>query len=177
MTAARGHTDIRTGDWVDRILPPSFRPYARLARLDRPTGTWLLLFPCWWGVVLANQGHIHLLMLVLFGLAAVVMRGAGCTFNDIMDRDLDARVERTRHRPLPRGDVSVRQALLFLAVQLLLGFFFLMQFNRTTILLGAASLFLAGFYPLMKRLTWWPQLFLGFTFNWGALMGWAAVRG
>ncbi|WP_240002597.1 4-hydroxybenzoate octaprenyltransferase [Oleisolibacter albus] len=180
MTAGRlGHTDIRQGSWVDRWLPRAWRPYALLARLDRPIGTWLLLFPCWWSIALAAPaGHWpDLRLMALFALGAVVMRGAGCTVNDILDRKLDAQVERTRVRPIPSGAVTTTQALAFLLAQLLVGLMILLQLNPVSIVLGAASLLLVFTYPLMKRITWWPQAFLGLTFNWGALLGWAAVRG
>ncbi|QJE72105.1 4-hydroxybenzoate octaprenyltransferase [Aerophototrophica crusticola] len=176
---ATGHTDIRTGTWVDRVLPAGLRPYARLARLDRPIGTWLLLFPGWWAIALAapaGQWPDWWLM-ALFAVGAVVMRGAGCTVNDILDRKLDAKVERTRVRPIPAGEVTVFQALGFLGLQLFLGLLVLLQLNFLSILLGVASLVLVFSYPLMKRITWWPQAFLGLTFNWGALMGWTAVKG
>ncbi len=171
-----GFTDIRAG-WIDRLAPPAWRPYLRLARLDRPIGTWLLLFPGWWSIALAGSGRPDLGLMALFAVGAVVMRGAGCTVNDILDRDFDARVERTRSRPIPSGQVSVRQALAFLAVQLLIGLAVLVQMNGFSVALGALSLVLVFTYPLMKRITWWPQAFLGLTFNWGALLGWAAVRG
>jgi 4-hydroxybenzoate polyprenyltransferase len=174
---AAGFTDIRRGDWVDRLAPPPLQPYLRLARLDRPIGTWLLLFPCWWGVALASAGWPEPRLLLAFALGALVMRGAGCTYNDIVDRDLDARVERTRHRPLPSGAVSLRGALLFLALQLLAGLAILLSFNGFTVWLGISSLALVFSYPFMKRITWWPQAFLGLTFNWGALMGWSAATG
>ncbi|MFY8095373.1 MAG: 4-hydroxybenzoate octaprenyltransferase [Niveispirillum sp.] len=174
-----GHTDIRAGDWIDRYLPAAWRPYARLARLDRPIGTWLLLLPCWWSIALAAPagGWPDLWLMGLFGVGAVVLRGAGCTLNDILDRKLDARVERTKVRPLPSGQVTVKQAIGFLLAQLLLGLVILLQLNPFAVFLGAASLLLVAAYPLMKRITWWPQAFLGLTFNWGALLGWAAVRG
>ncbi|HYE48549.1 MAG TPA: 4-hydroxybenzoate octaprenyltransferase [Azospirillaceae bacterium] len=174
-----GHTDIAADGWVDRWLPAAARPYARLARLDRPIGTWLLLFPCWWSIALAAPagGWPDWWLMALFGVGAVVMRGAGCTVNDILDRDIDARVERTRARPIPSGQVTVPQALGFLGLQLLLGLLVLVQLDRFAVLLGVASLALVFTYPLMKRVTWWPQAFLGLTFNWGALMGWAAVTG
>lgn len=170
-------TDIRRGGWIDRFAPEPLRPYLRLARLDRPIGTWLLLFPGWWSIALAGQGMPDLWLMALFGIGAVVMRGAGCTVNDILDRDFDAMVERTRSRPIPSGQVTVRQALAFLALQLLIGLAVLVQLNLFSIGLGVLSLLLVFAYPLMKRITWWPQAFLGLTFNWGALMGWTAVRG
>jgi len=170
-------SDIHRGDWVERNLAPRWRPYARLARLDRPIGTWLLLFPGWWGIALASQRWPDPLLLVLFAIGAVTMRGAGCTLNDIADRDYDGQVARTRLRPLPSGAVSVRQAMIFLLLQLTIGAAVLFSLNRTTILLGAAVLALIGTYPFMKRITYWPQVFLGLNFNWGALIGWTAVAG
>ena len=161
--------------WIDRI-PDRLRPFAVLARWDRPIGTWLLLWPCWWAVALA-PGWPDLKLLALFAIGAVAMRGAGCVINDLADRDLDARVERTRHRPLASGRLTTGEALAFLALQLLVGLLVLLSFNRFTILLGLASLPLVIVYPLMKRVTWWPQAFLGVTFNWGALVGWSAVTG
>jgi 4-hydroxybenzoate polyprenyltransferase len=159
--------------WIDR-LPERLRPYAVLARWDRPIGTWLLLWPCWWAVALA-PGWPDLRLLALFAIGAVAMRGAGCVINDLADRDLDARVERTRHRPLASGRLSIRRAVAFLGVQLLVGLLVLLSFNSFTILLGFASMPLVIAYPFMKRITWWPQAFLGLTFNWGALVGWSAV--
>jgi 4-hydroxybenzoate polyprenyltransferase len=158
-------------------LPARIRPYARLARLDRPIGTWLLLFPGWWGIALASQRWPDPVLLLLFAIGAVAMRGAGCTLNDIADRDYDGRVARTRLRPLPSGAVSVRQAAIFLLLQLAIGAAVLFNLNRTTILIGAAVLALIGAYPFMKRITYWPQVFLGLNFNWGALIGWTAVTG
>lgn len=170
-------SDIRAGDWIDRYVPAGLRPYCRLARLDRPIGTWLLLFPCWWSLSLAQLDGMAppLKLILLFGLGAVVMRGAGCTVNDIVDRDFDAKVARTATRPLASGALSLRQAVIFLALQLALGLVILLQLSPYAVGLGAASLLLVGTYPFMKRITWWPQAFLGLTFNWGALMGWAAV--
>ena len=176
-TAPADPSDIRPGDWVDRLLPVSVAPYARLARLDRPIGTWLLLFPCWWGLALAAQGWPDPTLILLFALGAVVMRGAGCTLNDIADREYDGRVARTRHRPLPSGVLNLRQAFAFLLAQLAIGAGILLSLNRLTILLGVAVLGLVATYPFMKRITWWPQLFLGLNFNWGALVGWTAVTG
>jgi 4-hydroxybenzoate polyprenyltransferase len=170
-------SDIVAGDWVERFLPARLQPYARLARLDRPIGTWLLLFPGWWGIALASPRAPSPVLLVLFALGAVVMRGAGCTLNDIADRHYDALVARTRLRPLPSGAVTVRQAILFLVFQLAVGAAILLCFNRLTILLGLAVLGLIGSYPFMKRITYWPQVFLGLNFNWGALIGWTAVTG
>jgi 4-hydroxybenzoate polyprenyltransferase len=161
--------------WVDR-LPERLRPFAVLARWDRPIGTWLLLWPCWWAVALA-PGWPDPELLLLFALGAVAMRGAGCVINDLADRDLDARVERTRHRPLASGQLTTAQAVAFLVLQFLVGLLILLSFNRFTILLGFASMPLVIAYPFMKRITWWPQAFLGLTFNWGALVGWSAVTG
>jgi 4-hydroxybenzoate polyprenyltransferase len=176
---AEFRTDIPRGSWVDRWLPAAARPYARLMRLDRPIGTWLLLFPCWWGLALAWPPDTVTIVvdILLFAIGALVMRGAGCTYNDIVDRDFDAKVARTALRPIPSGQVSVHAAIVFLAAQLLAGLAILLQFNWFTIWLGVASLALLFTYPLMKRITYWPQAFLGLTFNWGALMGWAAVKG
>jgi len=162
------------GNWVDRHAPVWARPWLRLARLDRPIGTWLLLWPCWWAIALAS-GDVWLLL--LFALGAVVMRGAGCTFNDIVDRDLDAQVARTANRPLPSGAVSVVAAWIFLIAQCGVGLAILLSLNDFAIVVGVASLFPVAVYPFMKRITYWPQLFLGIAFNWGALLGWAAVTG
>ena len=172
-------SDIPRGGWVDRLLPGAWRPYARLARLDRPIGTWLLLFPCWWSIAFASPEPLSresLALFALFGIGALVMRGAGCTFNDICDRDFDARVARTRDRPLPSGQVTVRGALVFLAVLLAAGLAILLALEPFAIAIGAASLVLVFTYPLSKRVTYWPQFVLGLAFNWGALLGWAAVR-
>jgi 4-hydroxybenzoate polyprenyltransferase len=186
-------TDIPRGSWVDRWLPAPARPYARLMRLDRPIGTWLLLFPCWWGMFLALQGYdwnlnvdfgvrtppgtIDIILpiamvMAVFAIGALVMRGAGCTYNDIVDRDFDAKVARTALRPIPSGQVSVFAALIFLAAQLLIGLVILLQFNWFTVWLGVASLGLVFTYPLMKRVTYWPQ-----AFNWGSLIAWAGAFG
>ncbi len=171
-----GHSDLPRPPWIDVWLPPGLRPFARLARLDRPIGTWLLLLPGWWAIALANFGAPSKELLLLFVAGALVMRGAGCTFNDIIDRDIDAQVERTAKRPLPSGQVSVTAAWIFLGVQLALGLLILLQLNTTAIIVGAASLVLVFTYPFMKRITYWPQAWLGLTFNWGALVGWAAMR-
>ena len=168
-----------TGNWVDTLAPPWLRPYLRLARADRPIGAWLLLLPCWWsaGLAAVAAGHFYPnpWHVFLFFVGAFVMRGAGCTWNDIIDRDLDAKVARTRSRPIPSGQVSVRAAAIFLTVLALIGLLVLAQFNRFTILLGIASLAIVAVYPLAKRVTWWPQIVLGLAFSWGVLMGWAAV--
>ena len=170
-------TDIRDTSWVDRLAPGIMRPYFRLARLDRPIGTWLLLLPCWWSLALASNGWPDPFAFALFGIGAVVMRGAGCTVNDLADRNFDSQVARTALRPIPSGDVSVLQAFLFLGVLCGTGLLILIQFNTFTIGLGALSLVLVVTYPFMKRITYWPQAMLGLTFNWGALMGWASVYG
>ena len=170
--------DAVRGHWADRYIPPAWRPYARMARLERPIGWWLLLWPAWWSSVLAtnaagtwpNLWHLGLLL-----VGAVAMRGAGCTYNDIIDRDLDAEVARTRSRPIPSGQVSVRNAAIFLVAQALVGLVVLLQFNWFTVALGVLSLVTIAVYPFMKRITWWPQLALGISFSWGALMGWAAI--
>ena len=173
-------SDIRSDHWTLRAAPAIARAYLRLARVDRPIGTWLLLFPCWWGLALSGAAEGRwpdLWQALLFAVGAFVMRGAGCTYNDYVDRDFDAAVARTATRPIPSGEVSPRQALGFLAALLLVGLLVLLQFNRFTILLGVASLLLVFSYPFMKRITYWPQAWLGLTFNWGALMGWAAATG
>ncbi len=164
---------------ISRLASPDSKasPYIRLMRLDKPAGTWLLLIPCWWGVALASNGFPNLWLLFLFAIGAVVMRGAGCTINDIYDRKIDPLVERTKNRPLASGEITPTQAILFLCSLLLIGLGILLLFNRATIVLGILSLFLVFTYPLMKRITWWPQLFLGLTFNWGILMGSTAVTG
>jgi 4-hydroxybenzoate polyprenyltransferase len=177
LTAGLDPSDIRQSDWVDRYLPAWSRAYARLARLDRPIGTWLLLFPGWWGIALASKSWPDPVLLLLFAIGAVAMRGAGCTLNDIADREYDGAVARTRLRPLPSGAVSVPRAIAFLLLQLAVGAAVLFSMNRITILLGCAVLALVGTYPFMKRITYWPQVFLGLNFNWGALIGWTAVTG
>ena len=163
----------RERGWIEH-LPERLQPYAVLARWDRPIGTWLLLWPCWWALALA-PGRPDWWLVPLFGIGAVAMRGAGCVVNDLTDRELDARVARTRERPLASGRLGVPQALAFLALQLLVGALVLLAFNGVAVVLALASLPLIVIYPLMKRITWWPQAFLGITFNWGALVGWAAV--
>lgn len=170
-----------TGNWVDRSAPLWTRPYLRLSRFDRPIGSWLLLMPCWWSAALA-AGVAHDLyslpaIIVLFFVGAFVMRGAGCTWNDITDRDLDAKVERTRSRPIPAGQVSVKQAAVFLVAQALIGLAILLQFNGFAIMTGIASLVIVAAYPFMKRITYWPQIVLGLAFSWGALMGFAVTFG
>ena len=173
--------DAVKGHWVDTHAPDWLRPYARLARWERPIGWQLLLWPCWWSAALAaiaggaafpNPWH-----LVLFMIGAIAMRGAGCTYNDLVDQDIDDKVARTRSRPLPSGQVTPLQAKVFLVAQALVGLAVLLQFNTFAILLGIASLAVVAVYPFMKRVTNWPQLFLGLAFSWGALMGWAAAFG
>jgi 4-hydroxybenzoate polyprenyltransferase len=178
MTGAARVADA-TGNWVDTRAPQWSRPYLRLSRLDRPIGSWLLLMPCWWSAALA-AGVVHdisplPLVVALFFVGAFAMRGAGCTWNDITDRNLDALVERTRSRPIPAGQVSVPQASVFLVAQALIGLAVLVQFNRFAILTGIASLGIVAVYPFMKRITWWPQVVLGLAFSWGALMGFAVT--
>ncbi|MCW9003109.1 MAG: 4-hydroxybenzoate octaprenyltransferase [Rhodospirillales bacterium] len=171
------HSDILSDDWIDRLVPAAARPYMRLARLDRPIGTWLLLLPGWWSLSMAADGWPDWWLMILFGLGAVIMRGAGCTVNDLADRNFDGKVERTATRPLPSGAVSPKQAFAFLGLLLAMGLAILLQLNDFSIILGAASLLMVAVYPFMKRFTYWPQVVLGLAFNWGALLGWAAVRG
>ncbi|MCE2509820.1 MAG: 4-hydroxybenzoate octaprenyltransferase [Alphaproteobacteria bacterium] len=170
-------TDMPDSGWVDRVEPAYLRPYLKLARLDRPTGIWLLFFPCLWGLALASPGFPDPVLVLLFAIGAILMRSAGCVFNDIVDRDFDARVARTRDRPLAAGTLSPTEAVRFLVVLLLAGLVVLLCFNHFTVLLGIASLGLVFLYPFAKRFTDWPQAVLGLTFNWGALMGWTAVTG
>ena len=181
MNEAGDRVADSTGNWVDTLAPPPIRPYLRLARADRPIGAWLLLMPCWWSAglaaVAAGRPYPDPWHVALFFVGAFVMRGAGCTWNDILDRDLDARVARTRSRPIPSGQVSVKAAAVFLVVLALVGLLVLIQFNRFTVMVGIASLAIVAIYPLMKRITWWPQVFLGLAFSWGALMGWVAAFG
>ncbi|VAV91398.1 4-hydroxybenzoate polyprenyltransferase [hydrothermal vent metagenome] len=174
--------DAVAGNWVDRYAPAPARPYLRLSRADRPIGTWLLLLPCWWGLLLAmlydrQAGWFDLWIFAACGLGAFLMRGAGCTWNDITDRHIDGRVARTASRPIPSGQVSVKRALLWLLVQVLISFVILLTFNIATIGLGVLSLLPVAIYPFAKRFTWWPQVFLGLAFNWGALLAWTAHSG
>ncbi|MEE8372077.1 MAG: 4-hydroxybenzoate octaprenyltransferase [Sphingomonadales bacterium] len=171
--------DVAPNNWVDALAPRAWRPYLRLMRADRPIGTWLLLWPCWWSLALAtkNGQWPDPYMMLLFAAGAFVMRGAGCTLNDIVDRDLDAAVARTRNRPIASGRVGLKSAVAFFLLLSFGGLAILLQFNSFTVLLGISSLGLVAIYPFMKRLTHWPQFILGLTFNWGALMGWAAVQG
>ncbi len=175
--------DAVQGNWVDRLAPAATRPYLRLSRADRPIGTWLLLLPCWWGLLLALSftGRAPTLydvwIFVGCAIGAFLMRGAGCTWNDITDRDFDGSVARTASRPIPSGQVSVKQALAWAAIQALISFGILLTFNWPTILLGVISLVPVAIYPFAKRITWWPQVFLGLAFNWGALLAWTAHTG
>jgi 4-hydroxybenzoate polyprenyltransferase len=175
--------DAVSTSWVEHA-PLRLRPWLRLMRLDRPIGTWLLFWPCIFGLMLGAAADERrfldwrdLYYVILFGIGALVMRGAGCTFNDIVDRDIDAAVARTRGRPIPSGAISVRQAVLLLIALCLVGLAILLQFNWFAVALGAASLLLVAAYPFMKRITWWPQAWLGLTFNWGALLAFAAQTG
>jgi len=181
MTETAGRVADAPGNWVDRLAPPPLRPYLRLARFDRPIGAWLLLMPCWWSAGLAavaakaatpSPSHV-----LLFFIGAFVMRGCGCTWNDIVDRRIDAQVARTRSRPIPSGQVSLTGAVVFLMLQALIGLAVLLQFNGFAIATGIASLAIVAVYPFFKRITYWPQVVLGLAFSWGALMGWAATFG
>jgi 4-hydroxybenzoate polyprenyltransferase len=174
--------DAVKGNWVDTRAPAWTRPYLRLSRADRPIGTWLLLLPCWWGLLLASAHTgsftaYDAWILAGCAIGAFLMRGAGCTWNDITDRDFDAAVARTRSRPIPSGQVTVKQALFWLVIQSLLAFGILLTFPPAAIALGVASLALVAIYPFAKRFTWWPQVFLGLAFNWGALLAWTAHTG
>ena len=174
MTA---HTDIVSTGWVSRT-PQGWRPYLLLMRLDRPIGAWLLFLPGLWGILLGRQAALPTVRLVvLFGIGSVVMRAAGCVVNDLWDRDIDRKVARTAGRPLASGALRPWQALVLLAVLLLVGLLILLQLNLLAQALGAASLVLVGLYPLAKRVTWWPQLMMGFTFGFGAPLGYAAAAG
>lgn len=178
----RATPDAPDTSWVDKT-PSSVQPFLRLMRADRPIGTWLLVLPCWWGLALAQVNDASKTMdwqmagiyAVFFALGAFVMRGAGCVYNDIVDRDIDAQVARTANRPLPSGQVNLRQAWALLIGLCLIGLLVLVQFNQVAIFTGLAALVLVAAYPFMKRLTWWPQAWLGLTFNWGILVGWAAM--
>jgi 4-hydroxybenzoate polyprenyltransferase len=173
--------DAPTQNWVERMLPRAALPYAQLMRLDRLMPVWLLLLPCWWSLLLSQiaigGGLPSLWHALLFWIGAIVMRGAGCTLNDMADVDFDAKVERTKNRPIASGRISRKAATVFLAAQALIGFLILWQFNWYTVVLGAASLLIVAVYPFMKRITHWPQFILGLAFNWGALLGWSATHG
>jgi 4-hydroxybenzoate polyprenyltransferase len=175
--------DAVRGNWVDSRAPAGVRPYLRLSRADRPIGTWLLLLPCWWGVMLAAAADpaglrpFDLWIVVGCAIGAFLMRGAGCTWNDITDRDFDGAVARTKSRPIPSGQVTPRRAFTWLVIQSLIAFLILITFNRAAIGLGILSLLPVAVYPFAKRFTWWPQVFLGLAFNWGALLAWTAHTG
>jgi 4-hydroxybenzoate polyprenyltransferase len=185
MNSPRSETDLIAdappANWVDAYAPASFKPYFKLARYDRPIGTWLLLLPCWFGQALAEVATSapapSVFYYALFAIGAIAMRGAGCTWNDIVDRKYDGCVERTALRPIPAGQVTVTQAMAFAIAQSLVGLVVLLQFNTFTIWLAIASLALVAIYPFAKRVTYWPQAVLGLTFNWGILVGWAAITG
>ncbi|WP_187431044.1 4-hydroxybenzoate octaprenyltransferase [Roseobacter fucihabitans] len=174
--------DAVKGNWVDTAAPVWTRPYLRLSRADRPIGTWLLLLPCWWGLALSmlhdQRASLFDLWIALgCGIGAWLMRGAGCTWNDISDRDFDGKVERTRSRPIPSGQVSVRGAVIWMCLQALIAFAILLTFNLAAIALGILALLPVAIYPFAKRFTWWPQVFLGLAFNWGAMLAWTAHSG
>ena len=173
--------DAVARNWVDRFMPLWTRPWLRLSRADRPAGTWLLLLPCWQSLALAIAATgwriEDVWLFAAMGAGAFLMRGAGCTWNDFTDRDIDGEVERTRSRPIPSGQVSPKGALVWMVAQALLAFCILLTFNSFSIWLGVVALLPVFIYPFMKRVTWWPQVFLGIAFNWGALMGWAAHSG
>jgi len=180
MSGNAGRVADATGNWVDGLAPPFARPYLRLARLDRPIGSWLLLMPCWWSVGLTGmrvEQFPSLWHIALFFIGAFAMRGAGCTWNDLVDRNLDGLVERTRSRPIPSGQVTVAEATAFMLLQASIGLLVLIQFNRFTVLTGLCSLLVVAIYPFMKRITYWPQIVLGLAFSYGALMGWPAAFG
>ena len=175
--------DADDQNWVDLFFPSWTVPYLRLSRADRPAGTWLLLIPCWWGILLAanEKNNFGLVMsdfwlLIACTIGAFLMRGAGCTWNDILDKDFDKLVERTRSRPIPAGQITVIKAIIWMVIQALCAFMILLTFNKISILIAISSLILVAIYPLTKRFTWWPQLFLGLTFNWGILVGYAASK-
>lgn len=181
--AAPTVADSVSGNWVDTRAPEELRPYLRLSRADRPIGTWLLLLPCWWGALLGalaapdTAGWRTVWILLACSAGAWLMRGAGCTWNDISDRDIDGLVERTRNRPIPSGQVSLREALIWMGIQAAAAFLILLTFNGAAIALGILSLLPVTIYPFAKRFTWWPQVFLGLAFNWGALLAWTAQTG
>jgi 4-hydroxybenzoate polyprenyltransferase len=181
LTAAAPVADAPKGNWVDRYAPAPWVPYLRLSRADRPIGTWLLYIPCLWGVALAAMADSFRLwdlwIVLSCGIGAFLRRGAGCTWNDITDRDFDAAVTRTRSRPIPSGQVTVRAALVWMVAQALVAALILFSYNWLAIGLGIASLVLVLIYPFAKRFTWWPQVFLGLAFNWGAVLAYAAHAG
>ncbi len=183
--------DAKADNWVDRYAPHVLKPYLKLGRFDRPIGYWLLLWPCWWSLALAareqpigwqfsvsnGNGWPDPLLLILFYIGAVSMRAVGCAYNDIIDRDIDALVQRTALRPLASGQISLTQSIFFMAAMALIGLAVLLTFNGFAIVLGLSSLGVVSLYPHMKRITYFPQIFLGLAFNWGALLGWATITG
>ena len=179
--AATPVADAAPANWVDRAAPASWRPFLRLGRFDRPIGTWLLLFPCWWSQSLAEvskgQPFPSLTFLALFAIGALAMRAAGCAYNDFVDRDIDGKVQRTASRPIPSGQVSPAAALMFVVIGALIGLAVVLRFNTATVWLAIASLAIVVTYPFAKRITSYPQVILGLAFNWGALVGWTAVKG
>jgi len=180
MTASAPLPDAAAANWVDRRAPERLKPWLKLGRFDRPVGIWLLLLPGWQGIALASAEAgtwPDLRLLLLFAAGAAVMRAAGCAYNDIVDRDLDRQVARTAGRPVASGRIGVKAAWAYLVGLSLVGLLVLLQLNRTAQLIGAGSLLLVAAYPFMKRITWWPQAWLGLTFNWGVLVGFAAVTG
>jgi len=175
-------SDAVRGNWVDHYAPEWCRPYLRLSRADRPIGTWLLLLPCWWGLFLSavqkgRFGWEGLWIMIGCGMGAWLMRGAGCTWNDITDRHFDGQVERTRSRPIPSGQVTAKKAAVWMVLQALIALCILLTFNTNAILLGFISLVPVAIYPFAKRFTYWPQVFLGIAFNWGSLLAWTAHSG
>lgn len=178
MTQFGQVADAVPGNWVDRLAPEWTRPYLRLSRADRPVGTWLLLIPCWWGLALAMGAGVpmwfDLWIAIACAIGAVLMRGAGCTWNDITDRDFDGAVARTRSRPIPSGQVTTRQAAVWMVIQIALAAVILFSLGLPAIVLGVMALVPVAIYPFAKRFTWWPQVFLGIAFNWGVLLAWAA---
>jgi 4-hydroxybenzoate polyprenyltransferase len=180
MIASGPLADAAPKNWVDRLAPAPLRPWLRLVRADRPIGGWLLLWPCWWSLALAARAEIDPVdpyLLLLFAIGAFAMRSAGCIYNDIIDRDIDAKVARTRGRPLASGQISLGAAIGLALALCLVGLAVLLQFNPFAIALGFGSVGIVLIYPLMKRVTFWPQAFLGIAFSWGALLGWAAIWG
>jgi 4-hydroxybenzoate polyprenyltransferase len=180
MSSASPLPDALPTNWVDRFAPTGLRPWLKLGRFDRPTGIWLLMLPGWQGIALAaamERRVPDLALMALVALGAALMRAAGCAYNDIIDRDIDAKVARTALRPIPAGQISVRQAWAFVIVCCLASLAILLSLPPTAVLLGVASLALVAAYPFMKRITWWPQAWLGLTFNWGALLGFSAATG
>lgn len=182
-STAVNKNDMPANGWIDKYIHRHFQPYLKLLRLDRPIGTWLLLLPCWWSTLMAASvsptvsWQQLVVLLLLFAVGAIIMRGAGCIMNDLADRNFDGKVERTVTRPLPSGQVKVWQALVFLGLIMLLGLAVLLQLQTAAIWVGIGSIPIIIAYPFMKRITYWPQAWLGLAFNWGALVGWAAVTG